>query len=243
MSSTRGRPSASKQMAKNISGEVSGNVSGEVSGEVSGDQSKTFEVQKKISDTATVEDILNDNIFGFDPLQKTIYYMFYKAMSALLTNMKKSGQTITPENMNTYFLKIAPGVIKQYSTAKKKYGKQLRKGPRCMARKTDCNQCTRQPSGTSQFCKSHQKTLPCGRIDEEVINTPVQNKRGRKRKFKYDPRMNDNDYVTVWEDIVDGTRVFVDFEGNVYSYNENAPVYLGRKTLEGKIDSSWVKPR
>ena len=193
------------------------------------------------NDVATIDEIINKNLFEFDQQQKSIYYMFHKALLALMKNMSKTNHTIPDEHLNTYYLKIIPSVIKQFSNAKRKNRKNARTGPRCMARKTDGTQCTRQPSGKFQYCKSHQKSLPCGRIDEDVICVPVVQKRGRKRKFKYDPRMCDNDYATLWEDIVDGDRVLVDADGNVFSYDENSPIYLGKKTLEGKIDSKWVK--
>ena len=192
-------------------------------------------------DVATIDEIINKNLFEFDQQQKSIYYMFHKALLALIKNMSRSGNTISNDCLNTYYLKIVPSVIKQFSNAKRKNRKNARTGPRCMARKTDGTQCTRQPSGKFEYCKSHQKSLPCGRIDEDIISAPVVQKRGRKRKFKYDPRMCDNDYATLWEDIVDGDRVLVDADGNVFSYDENSPIYLGKKTLEGKIDSKWVK--
>jgi len=193
------------------------------------------------SDVATIDEIINKNLFDFDQQQKSIYYMFHKALLALIKNMSRSGNTIPEVCLNTYYLKIVPSVIKQFSNAKRKNRKNARTGPRCMARKTDGTQCTRQPSGKYEYCKSHQKSLPCGRIDEDIISVPMVQKRGRKRKFKYDPRMCDNDYATLWEDIVDGERVLVDNDGNVFSYDENSPIYLGKKTLEGKIDSQWVK--
>lgn len=203
----------------------------------------TIKKQSNISsnDVATIDEIINKNLFEFDQQQKSIYYMFHKALLALMKNMSKTNHTIPEEHLNTYYLKIIPSVIKQFSNAKRKNRKNARTGPRCMARKTDGTQCTRQPSGKFQYCKSHQKSLPCGRIDEDIICIPVAQKRGRKRKFKYDPRMCDNDYATLWEDIVDGDRVLVDADGNVFTYDENTPIYLGKKTLEGKIDSKWVK--
>lgn len=200
-------------------------------------------VIKKTDDTATIEDILNENIFGFDSLQKIIYYMHHKSFITLLTIMAKNNHIIQKEYLDAYFLKIVPGIIKQYSnsTAKKRRNNNANI-QKCMARKSDSTQCTRQPSGQSEYCKSHQKTLPCGRIDQQVINTPHINKRGRKSKFKYDPRLNDNDYITLFEDIADGMRVLSDFNRNIYSYDLNSPIYLGKKMLDGKIDSSWVRP-
>ncbi len=62
-----------------------------------------------------------------------------------------------------------------------------------------------------------------------------KNKRGRKRKVEFDPRVFDNDYVTVWEDIVDGDKVLVDVNNNVYSFDVQNPKYLGKKSIEATL--------
>ena len=106
----------------------------------------------------------------------------------------------------------------------------------CMGRKLDYKQCTRRRMGDSEYCRSHMRKLPNGRIDEEVVQNRVKAKRGRKRKVEFDNRLTDPNYVTLWEDIINGERMLVDMSGNVYTFDTENPKYLGKKSLDGKIE-------
>jgi hypothetical protein len=61
-------------------------------------------------------------------------------------------------------------------------------------------------------------------------------KRGRKSKVPFDPRQYDNEYVTLWEDIVEGEKVLVDNQNNVYTFDLQSPVYIGKKDVNIKLD-------
>ena len=59
--------------------------------------------------------------------------------------------------------------------------------------------------------------------------TPL--KRGRKSKIQFDPRQYDNDYITLWEDIVEGEKVLIDNANNIYTFDLEHPVYIGKKDV------------
>ena len=55
-------------------------------------------------------------------------------------------------------------------------------------------------------------------------------------KVEFDPKQSDPNYITLWEDIIDGERRLVDMSGNVYTFDTVHPRYLGKKSLDGKIE-------
>lgn len=66
---------------------------------------------------------------------------------------------------------------------------------------------------------------------------PVKvSKRGRKSKIQFDPRQYDNEYITLWEDIVEGEKVLVDNANNIYTFNLEHPVYIGKKDATAKLN-------
>ena len=105
-----------------------------------------------------------------------------------------------------------------------------------MGRKIDGLQCTRRRLPNSEYCKSHSRKLPNGRVDQPNPVPKVKAKRGRKRKVEFDPRQNDNEYATLWEKILEGEKYLVDIKGHVFTYQNEKLTYIGNKTLEGKID-------
>lgn len=132
---------------------------------------------------------------------------------------------------------VLPFVEKKFQIViKKRNRKQIPENEMCMGRKLDYKQCTRRRMGDSEYCRSHMRKLPNGRIDEEVVQNRVKAKRGRKRKVEFDNRLTDPNYVTLWEDIINGERMLVDMSGNVYTFDTENPKYLGKKSLDGKIE-------
>ena len=73
---------------------------------------------------------------------------------------------------------------------------------------------------------------------ENKSNKPMPkiSKRGRKSKIQFDPRQYDNEYLTLWEDIVEGEKVLVDNANNIYTFNLERPVYIGKKDITKKLD-------
>jgi hypothetical protein len=77
-------------------------------------------------------------------------------------------------------------------------------------------------------------------MDEKVniSNLIVKKKRGRRRKIDISDNFYNNEYITVWSEIIDGKKLLIDNDNNVYTFNLSSPEYLGKKTLSCKI----VKP-
>jgi hypothetical protein len=61
-------------------------------------------------------------------------------------------------------------------------------------------------------------------------------KRGRKSKIQFDPRQYDNEYITLWEDIVEGEKVLIDNANNIYTFDLEHPVYIGKKDITVKLN-------
>lgn len=132
--------------------------------------------------------------------------------------------------------RILPSINKKYTVVPKRRNRKLiPKTDMCMGRKIDGQQCTRRKINSTDYCKSHNRKRPNGRIDQEFINTKVKAKRGRKRKIEFDPRQTNENYITMWPEIINGDRRLIDIHGNVYSYDEKSPTFLGKKTLENKL--------
>lgn len=60
-------------------------------------------------------------------------------------------------------------------------------------------------------------------------------KRGRRRKVDISDKFYNNEYLTVWPEIINGSKLLIDNDNNVYSFNIESPEYLGKKTLDCKI--------
>ena len=95
----------------------------------------------------------------------------------------------------------------------------------CMARKGDGNQCGRSKKGESEFCLTHQRSLPQGRIDDNTWQEKAKGKRGRKKKEC--PFENSDEYVATIAKIINGTTYLIDGQNNVYTYNMEAPEKIG----------------
>ena len=62
------------------------------------------------------------------------------------------------------------------------------------------------------------------------VSKPLKtSKRGRKSKIQFDPRQYDNEYITLWEDIVEGEKVLIDNANNIYTFDLEHPVNIGKK--------------
>lgn len=105
---------------------------------------------------------------------------------------------------------------------KKRIKRKIDKDKQCMGRKIDREQCTRSRREDSEYCKSHEKTLKYGRIDDTSFDEVPKRPRGRKKK-------NDNsDYIATKAVIIENIKYLVDNDNNVYTYNIEAPIELGK---------------
>lgn len=112
---------------------------------------------------------------------------------------------------------------------KKRNRRTLPKEVQCMGRKLDGLQCTRSRRNNSEFCLSHIKRLPYGRIDDDTYQVKEKGKRGRKKKvFTFD----EEEYIATRSEIIDGTEYLVDKDNNVYTYDIEKPVFMGIKVGE-----------
>jgi hypothetical protein len=117
---------------------------------------------------------------------------------------------------------------------KKRIRRTLPEDLMCMGRKLDGEQCSRSRLNNSDYCLTHQKRLPNGRIDDKDYVPKEKGKRGRKKKFS--DIENSEDYIPTKILIVDGTKYLKDFEDNVYTYDLENPVYSG-KFINGQLIS------
>lgn len=109
---------------------------------------------------------------------------------------------------------------------KRRNRRSLPKDLQCLGRKIDGQQCTRSRRNGEEFCLSHMKRLPHGRIDDPTYSNKEKGKRGRKKK---EVTYNDDEYLCVHLELIKGRQYLVDENDNVFSYNLEAPKYLGKK--------------
>lgn len=95
----------------------------------------------------------------------------------------------------------------------------------CMGRKLDGLQCTRSKRPGNDYCLSHIKNLPHGRIDDKSYDINKTN----QQKKKQDSSIINNEFIQTHVEIINSMTVLVDSENNVYSYDIDTPVLLGKK--------------
>jgi len=196
------------------------------------------EITNFIGGNVNIDNILNNNLVNFENKQlSSIYFITCKLLNEYNTCLRKSKDiTIEKEFFEKFLIENCVDTInKYYNNIKKRNRKKLDKEFMCKGRKLDGLQCTRKKKMGYEFCQSHLKKLPNGRIDEESKLPKKKNKRGRKPKVEFDPRQYDNDYITLWEDIINDQKVLVDIYNNVFSYDMTHPKYLGKKTIDNTI--------
>jgi hypothetical protein len=166
-----------------------------------------------------------------------MFFVCYKTLTAFCNDIKTNHNINIPtEIMDKHINTDLPHIINEYTgNLKKRCKKIINVDLICFGRKLDGKQCTRKKFNDSDYCKSHNHKLSNGRIDEPVkIN--VKNKRGRKRKIDFDPRQYDNEYITLWEDIINGEKVLIDSNNNIFTFDLEKPHYIGKKELNNKLD-------
>ena len=182
---------------------------------------------------------LNKNIFlnknMLSDNNREMYDLCHYITNLLLHEMQNIKATTTKNNIVDI---IYDATIKRYKymKPKKRNRKVINKENMCMGRKLDYLQCTRKRLPGQEYCLSHVKNRPNGRIDQEHIIKKSKGKRGRKRKNNYDPKLNDKEYLTMWEVIIDNEKYLCDKNQYIYTFDKNKPKYLGKMTLDNKID-------
>ena len=135
---------------------------------------------------------------------------------------------------NKYYNNIVK--INNIINGKKRTRRVLPKDMTCKGRKLDGDQCTRQKLTNIDFCLTHQKALPNGRIDDKNYKKRERGRRGRKPKNK-NSLYNNPDYIATKLETINGEKYLVNIETNdIYTYNIDNPELLGKKNVFGTID-------
>jgi len=189
-------------------------------------------IKNKINPNSNVNDAsLSEN-------NKQMYDLCCFITNKVIEEIKKNNST--KQEINA---KIFNDTIKRYKLISKKRNRRVvDKDCMCMGRKLDSLQCTRRRLPGQEYCLSHVKNRPNGRVDQEMVEKKPKGRRGRKRKNNYDPKQSDPNYITMWEVLVDNKKYFCDKNNNIYSFNETKPTFLGRLTLDCTIDDKQ-KPK
>ena len=185
-----------------------------------------------------MDNLLDSDVIKFDNKnQSSMYFIACKAVNYLNKELKDKYELAMPLELYNKIIKdVIPELIGEYTAnLKKRCKKVIPEDMLCIGRKIDNKQCSRKRADGSDYCKSHLKRLSNGRMDQPipVIN---KNKRGRKPKVQFDPRRYDNEYITLWEDIIEGEKVLIDTENNVYTFDTAAPVLIGKKDVNSTVD-------
>ena len=134
--------------------------------------------------------------------------------------------------------KYSPKIqMNQENTKIKRKRKIIPKDQCCLGRKQFGEQCTRRKKMGSEFCGSHMKSLPYGRIDDKKeFLCKVKGKRGRKKKKTL---LEDNDeYIQTWIDSDLGDKYLIDKYNTVYSNDLQSPKIIGKKNqTTGQIEA------
>ena len=144
-----------------------------------------------------------------------------------ITHFKQLDKTEIMSNFlpkDTYFNEIINDVIQKQ---KKKVNKRnLPCGERCLGRKMDFSQCTRKRKDNTEFCGSHIKNRPNGKIgDDGSCFNKKKGTRGRKRK-----NLNDNvgaNEILTTKKYIGNELYLMDTNNVIYTYNQEFPVILG----------------
>tara|TARA_B100001093_G_C26824273_1_gene1013303 strand:- start:285 stop:857 length:573 start_codon:yes stop_codon:yes gene_type:complete len=150
-----------------------------------------------------------------------------------LGNINKESLDVLIEQMAKESMMILSE--KYQIVSKRRNKKNISSDEMCMGRKIDNNRCSRRRINGTCYCKSHNRKLPNGNINDPIPPPKERAKRGRKRKIEFNKKQFDPNFITLWEDIIDGERLLVDSFNNVYSYDTEKPIYLGTKTLDSKL--------
>ena len=118
---------------------------------------------------------------------------------------------------------------------KKHCRRKIPDNKRCLGRKIDGLRCTRSKILKCDFCRSHLKSLPNGRVDDGKTINQKPLKRGRKKKYKKYEK-NTNDYICVYKKKINNRIYLLDEENYVYKNNLVSPDRIGTyNTVNNKI--------
>ena len=157
-------------------------------------------------------------------ISNQLYKTFSDELKHIYTKINEKYPNISIKELNSiYNLDISSLAIKL--GIKKRIRKKIDADKTCMGRKGDGLQCTRSRRDGSEYCLSHQKNLPHGRIDDKNYVPKKKGTRGRRRK---DHDLKDNkDYIPMVRTKIKCQYYLVDSDKNVYTNHEEHPKKLG----------------
>ena len=120
---------------------------------------------------------------------------------------------------------------------KKRNRRILDVGYRCMGRKFDGVQCTRSRRAVGDYCLSHEKNLPQGRIDDTDFKPKEKGKRGRKRKDH--TNLYDDTYLATTIKEINNKPYLIDINNNVFTYNIEHPQYMGKLVGDNIVNVTY----
>ena len=107
---------------------------------------------------------------------------------------------------------------------KKRIRRSLPEELMCMGRKLDGKQCTRSRRNGTEYCLSHEKSLPNGRFDDKNYEQPKKGVRGRKKRSG---NLDTSEYIATKIREINGQKFLIDSENNVYLHNIEQPTKIG----------------
>lgn len=103
---------------------------------------------------------------------------------------------------------------------------------KCMARKTNYEQCNRNKKDNTDYCSCHNKSRPNGRIDEEINKDQTSTPKKRGPKFKSKQLAMDNINLDLYQQVklikIDDNQYYIDDNGILYAKNDSGNI-IGHK--------------
>ena len=165
-----------------------------------------------------------DGITIKPPAPNELFKIIKEEVIGLLGKIGKDYGLGTDELVSKYIDDVSKIGVKM--GIKRRNRRSLPKDLQCLGRKIDGQQCTRSRRNGEEFCLSHMKRLPHGRIDDPTFSGKEKGKRGRKKK---EVTYNEEEYLCVHLELIRGTQYLLDENENVFSYNLESPKFLGKK--------------
>ena len=165
-----------------------------------------------------------DGITIKPPAPNELFKIIKEEVIGLLGKIGKDYGLGTDELVSKYIDDVSKIGVKM--GIKRRNRRSLPKALQCLGRKIDGQQCTRSRRNGEEFCLSHMKRLPHGRIDDPTFAGKEKGKRGRKKK---EVTYNEEEYLCVHLELIRGTQYLLDENENVFSYNLESPKFLGKK--------------
>ena len=171
-----------------------------------------------------------DNVYEIEPIiSNQLFKIFKDEIEHMFDLINDKYPDISIEELNSLY-NIDVSKLAINLGIKKRSRKKIDKEKTCMGRKGDGFQCTRSKQEHLEFCLSHKKNLPHGRIDDESFVPKVKGTRGRKRKDHV--LQNNDDYIPMIKKKINGQYYLFDTNDNAYTFDLEHPKFIGKLEIE-----------